>query len=312
MSWLKLTAGNFYLMKGGSDEYIDKVKIENRSNVKPGEKQIGIIKEFPHEWFESSIQRPKTIVVTLAEERDGISRLQPFTKAQVLRRFEVPVSYKFFEYLKTSQKISEVVSKFEKTVGTRFSDEFFVYSDPNSGKSWKVTSRIRYTEDFPITSFPLNPINSADPDADEEEPSLISILLEVIWNSGFTIKPFLRNNPDEDSTINVELSIESKPKGSPSSAQRPISSTLEKAIQPKKFVRKDENKKVREVINQLSEERDIIVNVDSDIRTDLSAEFNFDRKLTFTDVMNTIASNTGTFWDWDGIDSAFLRKTASS
>lgn len=308
MSWLKLTAGYLYLMKGGADRYIDRVKIDQTSST--DEKIEGSIAEFPHEWFESEIQRPRTIVVNLDEERDGQPKLDPFTTVQLLKRFEAPVSYQFFENLKTSKKISELIKKFEDTVGTRFSDEFFLFSD--AGKSWKITSRIKFTDDFEIKTFPLNPINPADPDADEEEPSFISILLEVIWNSGFTIKPFLRNDPETDPTISVELSIEKKHQGSPSSAQRPTSLTLEKAVRPTNFVRKNENTTIRQVTSQLSSERGIIVNVDVDVSNSTSAEFNFDRKLTFTDVMNTIASNTGTFWDWDGIDSAFIRKTASS
>ena len=310
MSWLKLTAGYFYLMKGGADQYIDRVKIEQTSS---GDGKIkGTIEEFPHEWFESAIQRPKTIVVNLDEEQDGKSKLEPFTKAQFLKRFEVPVSYEFFESLKTSSKISELIKKFEETVGTRFSDEFLTYTDPISNKSWNILSRIKYREDFDVKSFPLNPINSSDPDADEEEPSFAEeIFLQIIWNSGFTVKPYLRNNPNEESEIRIELFIDAKPKGSPSSAQRPTISTLEKAVKPQEFKRENDNKSLPAVLNQLPTARGIVVNFPAGL-SETSAEFNFNGKLTFTDVMDTITSNTGTFWDWDGIDSAFLRQTASS
>ncbi|MDX2239431.1 MAG: hypothetical protein NW224_02000 [Leptolyngbyaceae cyanobacterium bins.302] len=302
MSWLKLTAGYLYLMKGGSDQYIDRVKINQTSST--NEKIEGSIAEFPHEWFESEVQRPKTIIVNLDEERDGQSKLDSFTTVQLLKRFEAPVSYQFFEDLKTSNKISDLVKKFEDIVGTRFSDDFFLFNDAE--KSWKITSRIKFTEDFEIKTFPLNPINPADPDADEEEPSFISILLEVIWNSGYTIKPYLLNNPNEDSKIVVELNIE-KAKAS-LSPQKVTVSTLEKAVIPKEFKRKDENQKVGEVLKQLSDERKIVVNTPNDM-ADRDAEFNFDGQLTFTDVMDIIALNHDAFWDWQGRDSAFLRRT---
>lgn len=302
MSWLKLTAGYLYLMKGGSDQYIDRVKINQTSST--NEKIEGSIAEFPHEWFESEVQRPKTVIVNLDEERDGQSKLDSFTTVQLLKRFESPVSYQFFESLKTSKKISELIKKFEDTVGTRFSDEFFLFND--AGKAWKITSGIKFTKDFDLNTFPLNPINSNDPDADEEEPSFINILLEVIWNSGYTIKPYLLNDPNEDAKIVVELTIE-KAKGS-LSPQRVTVSTLEKAVIPKEFKRKDENKKVGEVLKQLSEERNIVVNTPNDMAS-RDAEFNFDGQLTFTDVMDTIALNHDAFWNWQGKGSAFLRKT---
>jgi hypothetical protein len=302
MSWLKLTAGYLYLMKGASDQYIDRVKINHASST--NKKIEGSIAEFPHEWFESEIQRPKTIIVNLDEERDGQSKLDSFTTVQLLKRFEAPISFQFFENLKTSKKISELIKKFEDTVGTRFSDEFFLFSEGE--KSWKITSRIKFSEDFEITTFPLNPINPNDPDADEEEPSFISIFLEVIRNSGFTVKPFLLNNPNDEAKIVVELNIE-KAK-SPLSPQRVTISTIEKALIPKEFKRKEENRKVGEVLKQLSDERRIVVNTPNDM-ANRDAEFNFDGQLTFTDVMDTIALNHGAFWDWQGRDSAFIRRT---
>jgi hypothetical protein len=302
MSWLKLTSGYLYLMKGGSDQYIDRCKINQISST--NQKTLGSIAEFPHEWFESEIQRPKTIIVNLNEDKDGQSKLDSFTTVQLLKRFESPVSYQFFETLKTSKKISELIKKFEDTVGTRFSDEFFVFHDTE--KSWKVTSKVRFAEDFDLCTFPLNTINPNDPDADEEEPSFIDILLEVILNSGYTIKPYLLNNPNNESRIVFELSIEKV--NAALSPSRITIMTLEKAVIPKEFKRRDENQKVGEVLKQLSEERKIVVNTPSDI-ADRDAEFNFDGQLTFTDVMDTIALNHGAFWDWQGRDSAFLRRT---
>ncbi len=304
MSWLKLTASYLYLMKGGADQYIDRVKINQ--SLSTNEKIEGTIAEFPHEWFESEVQRPETIIVELNEEKDGQSTISSFTTAQLLKRFEVPVSYQFFEKLKTSKKISELIGKFEETVGTRFSDEFFVFN--NAGKSWKIISKIKFAENFDIQAFPFNPINPADPDADEEEPSFISILLEVIWDSGYTIKPYLLNNPNDEAKVVVELNIET-PKAS-LSPQRVTSSTLEKAVVPKEFKRKEENRKVGEVLKQLSQERKIVVNTPNDM-ADRDAEFDFDGQLTFTDVMDTIALNHGAFWDWQGRDSAFLRRTVT-
>ncbi|MFN9644693.1 MAG: hypothetical protein ACK6BG_06145 [Cyanobacteriota bacterium] len=305
MSWLKLTAGYLYLMKGGTDQYIDRCKINQASST--NEKILGSISEFPHEWFESEIQRPKTIIVNLHEERDGQSKLDSFTSVQLLKRFESPVSYQLFESLKTSKKISELIKKYEDTVGRRFSDEFFLFQD--NGRSWKIMSRIRFAEDFDLTTFPLNPINPNDPDADEEEPSFISILLEVIRNSGYTIKPYLLNSPNGESRITVELSIE-KAKAS-LSPQRTTILTLEKAVIPKEFKRRDENQRVGEVLKQLSEERKIVVNTPDDMAA-RDAAFNFDGQLTFTDVMDTIALNHGAFWDWQGRDSAYLRRTIAS
>jgi hypothetical protein len=304
MSWLKLTAGYFYLMKGGSDSYIDRVKI---TPVKTDVGKLqGSISEFPHEWFESNIQRPKTIIVNLGEESDGKPIYEAFTKAQLLRRFETPVSYEFFENLKTSRKISEFAKKFEDTVGTKFSDEFLTYTDIDSGKKWKIVSKIKYGEDFDIKNFPPNPINSNDPDADEEEPSFSDILLEIIWNAGFSIRPYLINNPNDESKIVVELNIV-RPRAT-LAPQRVTIVTLEKAVIPKDFKRKDENKKVGEVLKQLSNERNIVVNTPDDM-ADRGAEFSFDGQLTFTEVMDTIAINHGAFWDWQGRDSAFLRRT---
>jgi hypothetical protein len=300
MSWLKLTAGYLYLMKGGSDQYIDRVKINQ--TLQSNEKIEGSIAEFPYEWFESELQRPKTIIVNLDEERDGQSKLNAFTAVQLLKRFEAPVSYQFFEDLKTSKKISELIKKFEIIVGTKFSDEFFLFSEV--GRSWKIISRIKFIEDFEIRTFPINPINPNDPDADEEEPSFISIFLEIIWNSGYTVKPYLLNNPNEDSKIVIELTIE-KAKA-PLPPQRVALSTLEKAVIPNEFKRKEENRKVGEVLKQLSDERKIIVNTPNNV-AEREAEFNFDGQLTFTDIMDTIALNHGAFWDWQGRDSAFLR-----
>jgi hypothetical protein len=303
-------------MKGGSDQYIDRVKIEQTSREE--EKIKGFIKEFPHEWFESE-QSPGTIVTKLDEEQGGTSKLRSFTKTQILKRFDVPVTYKSFDNLAKSSKLSELISTFEKTIGTRFSDEFFTFyidpTNPKTSKSWNVVSKIKYTKDLDIDNFPPNPINPIDPDAEEEEPSFADeILLQIVWSSGHTIKPYLRNNPNEEdeTEIRVELLIDEKPKGSPSSAQRPTISTLEKAVTPQEFERLSENKSLAAVLDQLSSARNIVVNYPADLAT-ISAElYNFKGKLTFTDVMDTIASNTGTFWDWDGIDSALIRKTAAS
>jgi hypothetical protein len=302
MTWLKLTGGFFYLMKGGSDQYIDRVKINQ--TVSTDERIEGSIDEFPHEWFESDIQRPKTIIVALDDERDGQSELDSFSTVHLLKRFETPVSYQFFEHLRTSIKVSELVKRFENTVGTRFSDEFSRFDAGQ--RTWKVVSKIRFTEDFNLGTFPLNPINPNDPDADEEEPSFIDILLEVVWNSGYTIKPYLLNDPKNDSRIIVELII-AKAK-SLLSPQRVTISTLERALIPMEFKRKDENKNVGQVLKQLSDEREIIVNAPGDMAI-RDAEFNFDGQLTFSDIMDTIAINHGGFWDWQGGNSAFLRKT---
>lgn len=306
MSWLKLTAGHLYLMKGGSDQYIDKVKIDH-SSVED-EKIQGSIKEFPQEWFTSASQRPKTIIVNLEEERDGVSRLDSFSKVQILRRFEIPVSYQFFEELKTSTKISQLIKKFEEVVGMKFSDEFLNYTN-SAGKTWKIVSSIKYSRDFEIESCPMNPTNPNDPDADEEEPPFATeVFLPVIWSSGFTIKPYLTSNPEEDSTIRIELRIE-QPRASLS--LRPVSiATLEKAVKPQTFTRKDENKIVKDVLQQLSDKRGIAINASPDMQGS-NAEFNFSGQLTLTDVMDTIASTHGAFWDWQG-DSAFIRRTIPS
>jgi hypothetical protein len=304
MSWLKLTPGYFYLMRGGANSYIDRVKIVQ---VEKYSDQIqGFIEEFPHEWFDSTIQRPRKIIVNLEEEIDGSPIYLPFTKNQILKRLETPVSYDFFEYLRVSKRISEFIKKFEVVVGTRFSDEFLSYVDSKSGKRWNVITKIKYSEDFEIKNFPQNPINSNDPEAEEEEPSFSDILFEVLWNEGFSIRPYLMSNPDDDSKIVVELNI-FRPKAL-LAPQRTTISTLEKAIIPKKFKRKEENRKVCDVLKQISDERNITVNAPDDM-ADRRAEFNFDGQLTFTEVMDTIALNHGAFWDWQGRDSAFLRRT---
>lgn len=349
MSWLKLTAGHLYLMKGGSDQYIDRVKIENRlpAEGKPGDIQTGVIKEFPHEWFESTIQRPRTIIFNSKEEPDGNSNIEPFTKVQILKRFEVPVSYDFFETLSTSKKISELIKKFEEIVGTRFSDEFFLYEiikvqklqdgkpvftpdnkpvidhlldnfftysvDDTIRKDkerWNVTSRVKYAKDFPIDGFPPNPINSRDPDSDEEEPSFMSkIFIDVLWNSGLTVKPYLVNDPASESKIIAELLIMES--DFPHSRAKVSVETLEMALIPQVFVREEANKIVKDVLKQLSKDRKITVNT-TDFLAGKPCQLDFSNQLTFTDVMDTIAVANEAIWDWDGRNRAFLKKNNSS
>jgi len=303
MSWLKLTASNLYLMKGGSDKYIDRVRLITQP-LGASNTLEGYINEFPHEWFLDEAQRPKTIIVNTLEERNGAPTLNPCTSSILLRRFETPVSYKLYEELSKSKDISDLILKFENSIGYRFTDEFSTfYLD---GRPLKIISRIKSQGNIEIKKFPVNPINPNDLDFDQEEPSFISILLELIWDAGYTIKPYLLNNPNFDDKISVELLV-SEPQ-SPVGPQRVSAETLEKAALPIKFIRKEENQKLFQVLKQLSDERGISVNCSNDISNQYLDNI-FEGQLTFTAVMDIISSAQGALWDWQGIDTALISRS---
>jgi hypothetical protein len=297
MSWLKLTSGFLYLMKGGTDLYIDKVRIFQTGA--DGNKVNGEIKEFPHRWFTSSFQRPRTIVVNLDEEIDGTPTGSSFSE-KLLKYFEVPVSSQLYEELKKCQKVSELIATFDGLVGG-FTDNFFTYE-----KKKVLPPSIAFiddADDTKVTGFPKFNYKPNDPDYDEAEPSFASILLPVVWNTGLTVKPLLSSSANADS-IRVELNF--------LKSDLPVSTTEAVTLQTLDLSLKSmdlqiEDKTIKDIQKLLKDTWGIPVNLSSDVakKTD-KVSIGFGGKVTFTTAMNAISRNLDVVWGWTG-DTVFLQ-----
>jgi hypothetical protein len=293
MSWLKLTSGFLYLMQGGTDLYIDKVKI--LQSGADANKVNGEIKEFPHRWFTSSLQRPKTIVVNLDEEIDGIHKVLPFSE-KLLKYFEVPVSSQLYEELKKCQKVSELIDTFDRLVGG-FSDDFFTYE----GKKVLPPS-VAFNDDAPVKGFPKFDYKTDDPDYDEAEPSFASILLQVVYSSGLTVKPLLDSSAPAKS-IRVKLNFFESDL-SVSDTEAVELQTLDLSLKAVDFQINDQT--ISEIKKSIKDNWGIPVEI-SVAPPGLGSKISLElmREVTFTTVMNAISRKLEGVWGWDG-NTAFI------
>jgi len=295
MSWLKLTSQAFYLMEGGTDQYIDKVEIENLSDDKVG------FKDFPKQWFTSKLQRPRTLIVDLEDNK--IAR--PFCDFDFLKLFEIPISKPSFENLKKSQSIPEVFDRFFDLMGG-FSNEFFQYKLEYRILPPLLTFPDRVHENKPLT-FPVIDFRDDEADFSRKEPSFAEIMLWLAWKEGLTIRPFLNKfspDPAIDRNIRVELKFIDQPL--PAIATQAVSlETLENALIPKPYNIDNDDPQLFDVLDFLAIDRKIAVNIANDL-TDRRARIRLLGDVTFTEIMDKLASTLNLKWDWQGSNSAFL------
>ena len=298
MSWLQLTDNYLLLMKGGSDQYIDRVKIDGQK-----------IAEFPRKWFTSASQRPRTMIIGLETTGDDIPSFAEAQNIQLLKKFEVPISFQLFEEMKKRKTILELLDLFKKQLGD-FTDEFFEYNDELSQKTLNIQPfGFVASEEVKMINklnFPEIDFDPRDPDFSRSTPSFASIFLEVLRQANVTVRPRIAEYLPSDSKITVSLDFIKQPDPNRLSSVVPLS-TLEKAVKPKRFNATGEGlKNVDGVLKQLKKEREIVVNSPS-----LGSERDLpylEGLLTFTDIMDTMASHYAAFWDWVG-DRAILTKT---
>lgn len=298
MSWLKLTSGSLYLMQGGSNLYLDKAKIHQ--NGEDDGKLFGELKEFPYRWFTSSFQRPRTLVVNLDEETDGVPRVSSFSN-KLLRYFEVPISFALYEQLKSCQKVSDLITTFDANVGG-FTDDFFRYEQRKV-----LPPSITYigdSGDTQITGFPAFNYKPNDPDYDEAEPSFANILLPVVWNTGLTVKPVLSSSTNADS-IRVDL-ILLKSDLSVTTTEAVTLQTLDLSL---KYVDLQiEDKALKDVLKLLRDSWTIPVNLSSSETAIVNKKISvgFGGNITFVTAMNAICRNLNSVWGWTG-NTAFIQ-----
>ncbi len=299
MSWLKLTSAALYLMEGGTDAYIDKTKIQYIDDQKIG------LKKFPNRWFSSKLQRPKTLILDLNDNNE----VKPFCDLNFLKLLEIPISRDSFKDLEMSQSIPDIFTRFFGLMG-EFSDEFFQYKEEYKILPPLLTFPDRAYEKKPLT-FPVIDYQDGLVDYLRKEPSFGDIILWMAWKEKLTIRPFLNKfsqDPTVDRNIRVELKFVDQPL--PSIATQAVSlETLEKALVPKPYIINDDDTQLFDVLDFLASDRKIAVNVANGVE-DRKARIRLLGNVTFTEIMDSVASTLGLKWDWQGSSSAFLAQSS--
>ena len=299
MSWLKLTSEALYLMEGGTDAYIDKAMIQSLDDQKK------VLPSFPNRWFASSLQRPKTLIVNLNDDKPVI----PFCNFSLLKLFEIPISHPAFKNLEMSQSIPEIFERFFGLMGG-FSNEFFQYRGVYQILPPLLTFPDRAYSKKTL-SFPVIDYQDSKTDYLRKEPSFGDIILWLTWKEKLTIRPFLNKfspNPAIDKNVRIELKFIEQPL--PSIATQAVSlETLEKALEPRPYDIANDDAQLFEVLDFLARDRNIAVNVPNDL-TDRRAKIRLLGDVTFTEIMDSLASTLGLRWDWQGSSSAFLAQNS--
>ncbi|MBP0019762.1 MAG: hypothetical protein J7647_19690 [Cyanobacteria bacterium SBLK] len=308
MSWLKLTSDCLYLMKGGSDEYLDKIVF---GKLVEGESKT--IKEFPRRWF-SSVQWPRTIILNLADNQNTHTS---FSENEILKVLEIPVSSKLINHLKESKTLPDIISTFFEKKGN-FLDDFYKYTftykdekDREVSKSYEVLPiKFEYSQEVrneKNLDFPFIPFNEEDPDFNIELPSFADeILFPIIFSAGFTIRPSLAKfSPVSSRDPKIRASLRINKRASLPINSSPVSlRTLEKALQPKMF-QLDGTPDLSSVAQKILKTWGISVTFPASMgnhQTFLS----FPDMVTFPEVLDALASSHNANWDWAGRSIAKL------
>lgn len=300
MTWLKLTPNEIYLMKGGTaNQYIDRVTFQNIDNRK-------LIQKFPTGWFQANEKRrdiaPRTIIFS-----DGTVQ-EKFTKAQILKKLELPISEQSYELLKNCKSIRQLIETYFEQIVGEFSNSFYTYQDISGNNTnqdesydgYKILPEFRFstpndvdvdrTLDFENIDFSDDPITG-------RKPSFSSILLFASWKGGLTLRPDVKV---DRTSKTLEVNLRFQPKIL-ETAQEPTISVLEKSLLSHKLEFPEQI--LSTAIGKLGELWKIDISASNEL-LDKQVNANSLQGVTFSnavdEIMNSLDLDEQVAWDWQG------------
>jgi hypothetical protein len=296
----------WYLMQGGTELFLDKADLKSSSI--PGT-TTSYTMQLPRRWFAPDQFRPGTILIKLQDSKNYKSFREYVDGPFAI--FKVPFSKDDYdEFLKPeNQKLSKLFNKIYELAGD-FPSTFpansisYIFVPPEyENKPLK----------FPYITFITEDITK-DPFTDGfNEPSTGEILMWVTWSMGLTPRPRLIR-PIQDNLKDQRYSLAFIPRPQPELSTQPTSiATLAKAVtifdleddvfkKPKNF---------GDILTNLYEKAKIQVIAPSSL-TNQSVKWNLQTdpkdpedspKMTFVEIMDTIATLLEATWDWQYDDS---------
>lgn len=298
MSWLLINQNGFFLMKGGNDKYIDKVDLED-ININ-GTSLTSKISNFPNFWFDS-IQAPRTIKI----KRNETQVINVFSNLELLKILEIPVNRKVIFELKRQDGINNMLKRYFEIIGDYSLSTFYRYQNTHKVLPIKfsVNREIRTNKIKLDSSFFDNIDDNVNYDI--ANPKFSDIFLEAVYDAGITIRPYFTDYI-ENETIRPLLYFIKQP--APDLITRPVfTETLEKALLPVTYSLSSTT--LSDILQYLLDTWKIAVNPTFDIWANpRPTPMTFSGKVSFTEVMDTIATIHSAFWDWQG-STVFLKKS---